>query len=114
MTGLVSPQYNCRFDDFFDTIQHNRPDVVMSATWKQMAGLHRVDGTPTASEPSETTSDAIIPQMEQLETVQNDSIEFVHDFEPNNDVTDIADAPDIPMQASEGDTMTNQGLLVLA
>lgn len=52
--------------------------------------------------------------MEQLETVQNDSIEFVHDFEPNNDVTDIADALDIPMQASEGDTMTNQGLLVLA
>jgi len=31
-TGCVSPQYHCRFDDFFETTRHNGPDVSLS--WK--------------------------------------------------------------------------------
>ncbi len=26
-TGCVSPQYHCRFDDFFETTRHGAPDV---------------------------------------------------------------------------------------
>jgi len=76
-TGLVSPQYHCRFDDFFETTQHNWPDVVTSATWKKMTGVRRANGTPTAPKPSGNTADVVIPQREQSKTAQNDLIEFV-------------------------------------
>ena len=73
--------------------------------------MQRVDSTPTAPEPSGTTSDELIPRREQLETAQNNPIKFMQDFEPSDDIIDIADAPDIPMQDPEVDTPTNQGLL---
>ena len=38
-TGLVSPQYHCRFDDFFETVKLNGPDVITSANWKHLAGF---------------------------------------------------------------------------
>jgi hypothetical protein len=38
-TGLVSPQYHCRFDDFFETTHHNAPEVSDNVTWQQMAML---------------------------------------------------------------------------
>ena len=38
-TGLVSPQYHCRFDDFFEMVKLNGPDVTTSANWKQLAGF---------------------------------------------------------------------------
>lgn len=47
VTGLVSPQYHCHYNDFFETTHHSRPDITVSATWKQMAVLCRMDGTPT-------------------------------------------------------------------
>ena len=53
MTGLVLPQCHCCFDDFFKTTHHNKPNIMTSATWKQLAGLHHTDNTPTAREPSE-------------------------------------------------------------
>jgi len=41
-TGCVSPQYHCRFDDFFETTRHGRPDVSGTISWQQLAGLDRV------------------------------------------------------------------------
>jgi hypothetical protein len=32
-TGLVSPQFRCRFDDFFKTCKYGVPDGGMSSTW---------------------------------------------------------------------------------
>ena len=51
MTGLVSLQYHCRYDDFFETAKLNGPDVTTSANWKQLAGFSHIDGTPTTLSP---------------------------------------------------------------
>ena len=40
-TGLVSPQYHCRFDDFFETARHGSPEVSDNVTWQQLAKLER-------------------------------------------------------------------------
>jgi hypothetical protein len=40
-TGCVSPQYHCRFDDFFKTTRHGGPDVSGTISWQQLAGLDR-------------------------------------------------------------------------
>jgi hypothetical protein len=39
MTECVSPQYHCRFDDFFETTRHGGPDVSDTICWQQLAGL---------------------------------------------------------------------------
>jgi hypothetical protein len=39
MTGCISPQYHCWFDEFFDTTHHGRPDVPNTICWQQLAGL---------------------------------------------------------------------------
>ena len=46
-TCLVSLQDHSHFDDFFKTTHHNQPDIVISATWKQLSGSCQADGTPT-------------------------------------------------------------------
>jgi hypothetical protein len=40
-TGCFSPQYHCRFDDFFETTRHGGPDVSGTISWQQLAGLDR-------------------------------------------------------------------------
>jgi hypothetical protein len=39
ITGCVSPQYHCKFDDFFETTRHGGPDVSGTICWQQLAGL---------------------------------------------------------------------------
>jgi hypothetical protein len=39
ITGCVSPQYQCRFDDFFETMHHSGPDVSGTICWQQLMGL---------------------------------------------------------------------------
>jgi hypothetical protein len=39
MTGCVSPQYHCWFDDFFEMTRHGGPDVSDTICWQQLAGL---------------------------------------------------------------------------
>jgi hypothetical protein len=39
ITGCVSPQYHCCFDDFFKTTCHGGPDVSGTICWQQLAGL---------------------------------------------------------------------------
>jgi hypothetical protein len=38
-TGLVSPQYHCCFDDFFEMMKYGGTDVTVSSTWQQLAGI---------------------------------------------------------------------------
>ncbi len=40
MTGCVSPQYHCHFDDFFETMHHSAPDVSGTICWQQLANLN--------------------------------------------------------------------------
>jgi hypothetical protein len=39
VTGCVSSQYHCCFDDFFETTCHGAPDVSGSICWHQLANL---------------------------------------------------------------------------
>jgi hypothetical protein len=39
ITGCVSPQYHCCFDDFFEKTRHGGPDVSGTTYWQQLAGL---------------------------------------------------------------------------
>jgi hypothetical protein len=43
ITGCVSLQYHCRFDDFFETTRHGGPDVSGTICWQQLTGLSRAD-----------------------------------------------------------------------
>jgi hypothetical protein len=38
-TGCVSPQYHCRFDNFFETVRHGGPEVSVPSAWQQLSGL---------------------------------------------------------------------------
>ena len=42
-TGLFSPQFHCRYDDFFETTSLNKPDTMTSSNWQVLAGLERPD-----------------------------------------------------------------------
>ena len=46
-TGCVSPQYHCRFDDFFETVRLSGPDVSIPTTWQKLAGLVRANDVPS-------------------------------------------------------------------
>ncbi|KAL7474485.1 hypothetical protein ACHAW6_000458, partial [Cyclotella cf. meneghiniana] len=48
-TGLVSPQFHCRFDDFFETTRLSGEDVVTAAPWRILAGFKRADGSKVES-----------------------------------------------------------------
>ncbi len=39
ITGCVSPQYHCHFNNFFEMICHGAPDVFGTICWKQLANL---------------------------------------------------------------------------
>ncbi len=68
ITGCVSPQYHCCFNDFFETTCHGGPDVSGTICWQQLAGLDRANtillevSTPTPHSVTypETPSEAVI------------------------------------------------------
>ncbi len=39
VTGCVSPQYHCCFNDFFETTCHSAPDISGTICWQQLANL---------------------------------------------------------------------------
>jgi hypothetical protein len=39
VTGCVSPQYHCCFNNFFETAHHGAPDVSSTICWQQLANL---------------------------------------------------------------------------
>jgi hypothetical protein len=39
VTGCVSPQYHCCFNNFFETTRHGAPDVSGTIFWQQLANL---------------------------------------------------------------------------
>jgi hypothetical protein len=45
--GLVSPQYHCHFDNFFETTKYGGPDVSVSSTWQQLAQLGCANEIPS-------------------------------------------------------------------
>ena len=54
-TGLVSPQYHCNFDDFFETTKLGQSDITVASIWQRLAGfVHISETTP----PQMTTATA--------------------------------------------------------
>ncbi|KAL7477469.1 hypothetical protein ACHAW6_003275 [Cyclotella cf. meneghiniana] len=111
MTGLVSLQYHCRFDDFFETVKLNGSDINTSANWKQLAGFCRTDGTPTAPNPQGIIGNVSSLSAEPPEPAQSNPIEFVQEFELNDDVNIPHDMSTNPVQDSEGANPTAPTLL---
>jgi hypothetical protein len=69
ITGCLSPQYHCRFDDFFEPTHHGGPDVNSTICWQQLAGLtcaslitanFACPTQPTTTVPQDL-SDAMVP-----------------------------------------------------
>jgi hypothetical protein len=84
-TGLVSPQFHCRFDDFFQTTHLSTRDADVLSSWKQLAGCVKYDGTPVHSErlarsrnqrvgPIETTTPTAPSSVAQEEVSFTDDI----------------------------------------
>ena len=49
-TGLVSPQFHVKFDNLFETTRYAQLDSGSSfSTWKQLAGLTKINNTPSPS-----------------------------------------------------------------
>jgi hypothetical protein len=63
ITGCVSPQYHCWFDDFFEMTRHGRPDVSGTICWQQLSGLSHTD---------QISSEFVQPT--QSSTVQNEML----------------------------------------
>jgi hypothetical protein len=69
-TGLVLPQYHCCFDDFFETMKYGGPDVAISSTWQQLAGLGRSINIPSQSQTSRPMPEVAVPP-EHLDFLKN-------------------------------------------
>ncbi len=108
-TGLVSPQFHCRFDDFFETTRYGAQDVATTAPWRTLAGFRRPDGSPAANHVD------VSPNTDREQPIgtfdfSDASEEFM---DPSESVTTHAPPADrtsgsSPAQASEGGT-TSEG-----
>ncbi len=81
ITGCVSPQYHCQFDDVFETMRHRGPDVSGTICWQQLAGLSHASQTlqelvqPTQRNAvsNETPSEMSVPSDEiSISTIDYD------------------------------------------
>ena len=99
-TGLCSPQFHCRFDDFFETVRHSHSDVMTSADWKQAAGFVKYDGTSLNSAPSSVTQQSVRPvgttnvsDDPVTPPEDSDDVSFFNDLSDDQSIT--SDAPDV-------------------
>ncbi|KAL7480535.1 LOW QUALITY PROTEIN: hypothetical protein ACHAW6_006223, partial [Cyclotella cf. meneghiniana] len=49
-TGLCSSQFHFRYDDFFETISLNKPDMMIPSNWQILAGLERPNQLPSVEQ----------------------------------------------------------------
>ena len=106
-TGCVSPQFHCRFNDFFKTVNHGGPDISIPSVWQQLAGLVTATQIPSmefhdkswnqfrhASQPN-----AFPTSTSNGPAVPNDV--FVNFYHETDDSESIATVPKIPQQAHD-------------
>ena len=98
-TGLVSPQFHCRFDDFFETTRYSAPDVVTSAQWRFLVGLKKNDRSrmPSNIEVAGPNCEEPLGCITLEDPIQFES-EVSHDKENENQASHQN-----PAKASEGD-----------
>ena len=107
-SGLVSPQFHCRYDDFFETTHHSHQDVMTQANWKQLAGFVKYDGTPTVQDRLSRSAQIVAPIGTSSAPITINSVQFSQDTSSEDDSDSANDLPDY-MQDSEGahDESTN-------
>ncbi len=99
MTGCISPQYHCCFDDFIETAHHSTPDVSGTICWKQLANLDCA---------KMTLSEISTPKQHRVISLETPSEEESHSmsqpiFEPNtyDTMSDDYSVSDADSQVSE-------------
>ncbi len=106
-TGLVSPQYHCCFDDFFETTKYGGPDVSVSSTWQQLAQLGHVNKIPsqglsqTLHSPMSTKMPSDINAPSEEPGISNDKFAVTWDKE-------IDSNQDPQVTTSQQDTQASQ------
>ena len=88
-TGCVSPQFHCRFDDFFESVSSQ--EVSIPKTWQQLSGL----STLSLREPSGS-----MPPDHQ-------SFEYTHPAATLPSVNDEHTEPDLPQESSTNHQSSN-------
>jgi hypothetical protein len=58
-TGLVSPQFHCCFDNFFETCKYGLTDGGLSSTWQRLAKFNHANGEPVLH-----TGDGLLGRMD--------------------------------------------------
>ena len=106
-TGLVSPQFHCRFNDFFETCKYGVSDGGLSSTWQRLAGFTRTSGEPvlhtrdgllgTPNIAQATPQGTAEPNSFSISEGENVSSEFYEDGRVSFSDTD----PAMPRQASQ-------------
>ncbi len=100
--GLVSPQFHCRFDDFFETTRHSERDITTSANWKQLAGFVRYDGTPTVQDRLSNTEHLVVPIETNPDSLPREPNDSTPHHSNDNDIIHFdSDQADL-MSVSEG------------
>jgi hypothetical protein len=108
--GCVSPQYHCRFDDFFEMVRHGGPDVSVPSAWQQLSGLTVVSQTPSMEHHDK------VPQPSQCMQFRNDPVTLSQESDDTISFGDIAGTPiffDQPVQDFYDDqsvTTVNEGV----
>jgi hypothetical protein len=86
-TGCVLLQYQCRFEDFFETVRHGGPDVSVPTAWQQLSRLTVMMQTPSMEHHDEVLGPS--------ECMQFKSSPALRSQESDNTISfgDIADTP---------------------
>jgi hypothetical protein len=104
-TGCVSPQFHCRFNNFFEIVKHGGPDVSIPSIWQQLAGLVTATQRPSMEFHDNSRnqfqhasqSDAVPTSTSNASAVPDDV--FVDFYHKINDSESVTTAPKILQQA---------------
>jgi hypothetical protein len=105
VTGCVSPQYQCRFDNFFETTRHGAPDVSGTICWQQVANLNCA---------KTALSKVSVPNQHSVMYLETQSAEDPHSmsdpiYDPNTfDTTSSDNSVSEALQVSENSRHTSQ------
>ena len=105
--GCVSPQFHCRFADFFKTVKHGGPDISIPSVWQQLAGLVTVTQRPSMEFHNESRNQfrhASQPNAFPTSTSDGPAVPddvFVNFYHETDDSESIAIVPKIPQQAHD-------------
>jgi hypothetical protein len=105
-TGCVSPQYHCRFDNFFERVRHGGPDISVPPAWQQLSGLTAITQTPSMEHHDE------VPHPSKFMQFGNNPVARSQESDNTISFGDLTSAPiffDHPMQ----DFSNNQSVTTL-